>query len=84
MQQAQCEKETNMHLTPAATTNVVTSYDYEHELVTTWSNHLETDTSGVLEKSINHGVGCKCCYTAHSIPDSIRGRRKGTKSRRLH
>ena len=73
-----------MHLAPAATTKVVTPYDYEHELVITWSNHLETDTSGVLEKSISHGVGCKCCYIAHSNPDSLRGRRKGTKSRHLH
>ena len=71
MQQVQGKKE-SASLAPAATTKVVTSYDYQHELVTTWSNHLETDTSGILEKSINHGDDCKCC--SPNAADSIRGR----------
>jgi hypothetical protein len=71
MQQVQGKKE-SASLAPAATTKVVTSYDYQHELVITWSNHLETDTSGILEKSINHGDDCKCC--SPNAADSIRGR----------
>jgi hypothetical protein len=72
MQQVPGNKGTSMHIVPAATTKVVTLYDYQHELVTTWSNHLETDTSGILEKSINHGDDCKCC--SPNAADSIRGR----------
>jgi hypothetical protein len=72
MQQVQGKKGTSRHLAPAATTKVATPYDYQHELVTTWSNHLETDTSGILEKSINHGDDCKCCSS--NATDSIRGR----------
>jgi hypothetical protein len=71
MQQVQGKKE-SASLLPAATTKVVTSYDYQHELVITWSNHLETDTSGILEKSINHGDDCKCC--SPNTAASIRGR----------
>lgn len=71
MQQVQGKKE-SASLAPAATTKVVTSYDYQQELVTIWSNHLATDTLGILEKSINHGHDCKCCSPNPAYP--IRGR----------
>ena len=71
MQQVQGKKE-SASLAPAATTKVVTSYDYQNELVTIWSNNLAMDTSGILEKSINHGYYCKCC--SPNPTDPIRGR----------
>jgi hypothetical protein len=39
----------------------VASYDYQNELSVLWLGHLDTDRSGILEDSINHGDGCKCC-----------------------
>jgi hypothetical protein len=51
------------------------TYDYQIELVTIWSNHLEADKSGVLEWSVNHGDGCMCCSSKNT--DSIRDRKEG-------
>jgi hypothetical protein len=52
-------------------TNVIA--DYQNELVDVWLDHINADTSGILEKSVNHGDGCHCCTRSPS--DLIRGRR---------
>jgi hypothetical protein len=52
---------TALVLLPQLDNYVVSSIDYQSELIAVWSERVKTDTSGILEKTITHSWGCTCC-----------------------
>lgn len=47
--------------------------DYQSELKAVWSERVKTDTSGILENSVLHSWGCRCCT---QDPEYLKGKRK--------
>jgi hypothetical protein len=48
-------------LLPPLGSDVASSIDYQNELAAVWSERVKTDTTGILEKTIQHSWGCTCC-----------------------
>jgi hypothetical protein len=48
-------------LLPPLGSYVASSIDYQNELAAVWSERVKTDTTGILEKTIQHSWGCTCC-----------------------
>jgi hypothetical protein len=58
--------------------------DWQQELKELWALHAKSDTSGIYELPIDHGISCSCCkkinaesYTHPTAAESKRERRPG-------